>query len=326
VGDSVALAALVRSCALVCTFALMASRAYAQASPEAEALFREGKSLMEQGKFAEACAAFDESHKLEPNTSTLLNAADCRDKNRQYATAWAMFLEVQRLTRGVGDDAVRALNDVARDRAAKLEARLSRLTIEVPTAARLNGLTVMRNGTPIATAVWGRPMPIDGGTFEITVTAPGHITWSRTVVVDVEADTKSVEIPILEVAPPDESDSEETALEPAPQPRNLTLPIGFAAGAVVFLGVAGGFELSARSTYDDAVHEPDWDEQDRLWHSANTKRYLAEGFAVAGLAAGGVAVWMYMRSGREEPRTTAWRIAPAVQGDSVVFSLERSMR
>jgi len=45
--------------------------------------------------------------------------------------------------------------------------------------------------------------------------------------------------------------------------------------------------------------------RDSLYNSANTKRYVAEALAVSGLAAGGAAVWLYLRGdNRERDATT----------------------
>src|SRR5262245_8732714 len=73
--------------------------AWGQASPEAEALFRDGKRMMKDGKFAEACAAFEGSERVEHSIATVLSLADCREKNHQYASAWALFLQAESQTR-----------------------------------------------------------------------------------------------------------------------------------------------------------------------------------------------------------------------------------
>jgi hypothetical protein len=63
-------------------------RALAQpASVQAQSLFDDGQRLMQAGKLAEACAAFESSQKLDPAVITLLNLADCRERNHQLATA-----------------------------------------------------------------------------------------------------------------------------------------------------------------------------------------------------------------------------------------------
>src|SRR5215471_15410206 len=107
---------------------LVAFAGVARAQPsgaQAEALFREGKDLMAKGKVAEACAAFDASQKLEPEVTTLLNLAACREKNDQLATAWGLFLEAERQTRTSSDPPTQQLHQVATSHASKLEPRLS---------------------------------------------------------------------------------------------------------------------------------------------------------------------------------------------------------
>ena len=54
---------------------------------------------------------------------------------------------------------------------------------------------------------------------------------------------------------------------------------------------------------DDAKAEMvDQSRRDSLEDSANHKRYLAQGFGVAGIAAAGVAVWLFVRQPSEQPR------------------------
>jgi tetratricopeptide (TPR) repeat protein len=128
--------------------ALVASsvRAFAQpAGAQAEVLFRQGRELMAAGKLAEACAAFEESQKLEAATTTLLNLANCRELNGQLATAWGLFLDAMRQTRGASDDATQKLHDAAKNHADKLEPRVSKLTIKVPAEDQNGRLEILRN-------------------------------------------------------------------------------------------------------------------------------------------------------------------------------------
>src|SRR5262245_58467283 len=69
--------------------------------------------------------------------------------------------------------------------------------------------------------------------------------------------------------------------------RTASVIVG--ASAALLTGGALGFELLARSTYRDS-QAATGDEQLSLWHSANTKRYIADGFVLTSLAAAGVAV------------------------------------
>src|SRR5215470_5226530 len=139
---------------------LVAHAASADSSAaKAEALFRQGRDLMASGKLAEACAAFDASQKLASATTTLFNQADCREKAGQLATAWGLFVEAERQTRGATDAAGVKLHDVAQTRSTKLEARLSKLTVHV--AQPIANLAVLRDGVAIDAAEWNRPLPID---------------------------------------------------------------------------------------------------------------------------------------------------------------------
>ena len=84
--------------AIAIVVVMWSSAAFAQpASAQAEVLFRQGRDLMAAGKVAEACSAFDESQRLEPEITTLLNVAACREKLGQLATAWGLFLDAARV-------------------------------------------------------------------------------------------------------------------------------------------------------------------------------------------------------------------------------------
>src|SRR5512140_835685 len=126
---------------------------------QAEALFRQGKDLIAHGKIAEACAAFDASQKLDPTIATVLNQAACREKNGQLATAWGLFLDAERQSRTATDEATRQLHKVATDHAAKLEPRLSTLTINIPVENRVGGLEILRNNEPVDPGAWNKALP-----------------------------------------------------------------------------------------------------------------------------------------------------------------------
>src|SRR5579883_326916 len=67
--------------------------ATAEDKATAEALFNEGKRLMNERKFGEACPKFLASQKLDPGVGTQLNLAVCYEANGQTASAWATFKE-----------------------------------------------------------------------------------------------------------------------------------------------------------------------------------------------------------------------------------------
>lgn len=272
-----------------------AGLAHAQpAGAQAEVLFRQGITLKDEGKFGEACAAFDASAKLEPAITTLLNRADCREQNGQLATAWGLFLDAERQTRAATDPPTQQLHLVAIEHAAKLEPRLSRLTVKVPDDSQIPQLEILRGAVPVDVGAWNHPLPVDGGNYTITARAPGYEPWHTTIEVAPEGDTQEVVVPTLERAP----------IVPDPVPRRRAkLPFVLGGAAVALLGSSVALGLSADGTYGDAKREPDDARQRSLWHTANTKRYVAEGLAIGGLACAGLAVWRYLRHGTVESRS-----------------------
>jgi hypothetical protein len=97
------------------------------------------------------------------------------------------------------------------------------------------------------------------------------------------------------------------------------VPIAIGAGAIVLGGIAIGLEISAHHTYDAAKLEADDTKQASLWHSANTKQYIAQGLGVAALGAAGVAVWLFVRGG--SPETSGIALAPLVSSDQIGLAI-----
>lgn len=306
-------------------------RAWAQpAAAQAEVLFNEGRAQMDGGKVAEACALFASSQKLAPAVTTLLNLANCREKNGQLATAWGLFVEAERQTRSNTDAATAKYHAIALERVQRLEPRISKLTISVPTDMRVDRLEILRDGEPVDEPIWNRSLPVDGGTYVISARAPGLAEWSTSITVAVEGDTKTVDIPKLQgLAPVPDQKPKPTTPAAAEQPNGSSppskvVPIAVGGGAAAALGIAIGLELSARSTYAKSAPavEPDPAKQDDYWQSANRKRYLAQGFAIAGIAGAGVAVWLHLRTNKTDVSTqTSVRVEPVVGPDVIGISL-----
>jgi hypothetical protein len=171
----------------------MPSWAHAQ-SVEAEVLFREGKKLIAEGKIAQGCDKLDASARIESTPGTLLNLADCREKNGQTATAWAAFQKAASAAKLAGDSE-RA--GEAHRREKLLEAQLSYLTINTLAAMKLPDLSIRRNGTSVDTALWNQALPVDPGDYEIAGEAAGHERWAKKIHVDPGGAKVVVEVPAL---------------------------------------------------------------------------------------------------------------------------------
>lgn len=159
----------------------------------AQALFDEGRELMQNGLPSEACPRFEESNRLEPGLGTRFHLATCYEALGKLASAHALFLEVAAEAKQRGQD---ERERVARQKAQALEPRLSRLTVEVPFSSSPE-LRIERDGTPIGSAQWGLAVPVDPGRHRVSASAPGRSPWSTEVSVAAEGAFTRVEVPPL---------------------------------------------------------------------------------------------------------------------------------
>jgi hypothetical protein len=238
------------------------------ASPAAEALFEEGRRLLEDGHTDEACMKFAESLAQDASSGILLNLALCHETQGRVATAWAEYRAAARLSRTQGrPDRAKA----AEERARLLEPRLPRLTLTLERATP--GLKVTIDGVAIGEGALGVAVPIDPGVHLVTVDAPGHLTWTTTLTIE-GAVLQTLQIPALEPEPPRPTPrptpspaSAVSLLRVAPLPtaphpaaaREETpgrsrLVAGLIVGGagVAALGIGVGFGLSSLASYESA--------------------------------------------------------------------------
>jgi hypothetical protein len=332
---------------------LHADEAGAQDKKAAEALFREGRALLGRGQIDAACDKLAQSQTLEPSGGTLMNLADCHEKQGKTATAFGEFLAAEELSKRDGRNARAA---EAKRRAAALESRLSRLTILVPQT--VPGLEVRRNDQLLRGDQLGVAVPVDPGSHRVTATAPGYEPAALDVTLGARADAQTVTLPELQ---PQTSSGAPTPSAPAPAPETTattpeqstlvpwkvpepSLPvippdadesarttIGWAAaGSGIALAGAGGvfylLSLSAneraergcpvQGRYDCS------DEAIQAGEKRDTYATLATIGGVAGIAGIGVGAWLLLTSPSGEPSATppvasrAPRLVPAVAPQS----------
>ena len=298
--------------------ALAASDAAAQpATAQAEFLFREGRRLMQEGNIAAACEAFEGSFKKDASPSTLMNLADCREKNQQYASAWAHFVETARLSRL--NPSLEGLAKSAQERAAKVEARLSYLIINVPDDSRVEGLTITRDGVVIEAVEWNRDIPVDGGTYAIEAKAPAYEAWSTNVTVENASDKESVNVPRFREALGGSSVAGPQGEEPSGFTGKRKLALGLGVVGIAALGGGLAFELKSGSTYDDAKAAETNDERRELTDQANRERRFAIGAAAVGTAAIGAGVYLWISGSPERAPRTA--VVPLLGPDRATLTL-----
>lgn len=215
---------------------------------------------------AEACAKFAESQRLDPSSGTLLNLADCHEKEGKTASAWAEFLAAATLARGQHNEA-RATE--ATSRAQALKGRLSYLTIRG--REPVEGQQVRRGEIALEAASLGVPLPVDPGLHVIVVSAPGREMWSAQVQIAPDGDRKVIDLPPLRRVQPPPVASSSVPVAPAPAsstpqvpsapvavaPKttsSMRRPLGYTLGGAgaVALVIGGYFGLRALSTYEQA--------------------------------------------------------------------------
>jgi hypothetical protein len=314
-----------RALSLAIVSLLFCSTAHAQ-SAEAEALFRDGKRLIKQGKLAEGCDKIAASEKLESSVGTLLNLGDCREKQGQLASAWAAFKQAESLARRGGNDDKRMTE--ARKRSAALEPRLPSLEIDVP--RRAPGMTIKRGDDAVDPAAWNTAVPIDPGAYTIVVEAPGKRPWRTQVTVDVRGSRRAVvSVPVLEDAPAPVVEQRPTAGEPRqitveqPPPRRVVPTWSTTRGVAVAMLVVGAGAVGAGAYF--GVHARDLEDKSdarcpqtmcgdteglRLNASARTSANRANiAFGTAAVAAAGATVLWFL--GKPDAETV---VSPTVGG------------
>ena len=243
---------------LLLVLSSFAGTVHAQETSRAQALFDDGRRLMNEGRFPEACPKLAASQKLDPGAGTLMNLATCYEKNSQLASAWATFKEAAAASRSSGHPDWEA---AARGRADKLEPELARLSVIVA-KEQPPGLVVERDGRALDPAEWGTPIPIDGGLHTIRALAQGKKTWSTQVTIGGPRTQTSVTVPLLEsegagaaaaVGPPGSGSPSgaDTRVAEGGTQRLIGLVAGGA--GIAALGVGAFFGLKAQSTYSDAL-------------------------------------------------------------------------
>lgn len=214
--------------------------ARAQNKPLAEQLFKEGRAAAEAKRYDEACPKFAASQKADPAIGTLLNLADCYEKNNQLASAWTTFLEAVSFATRINRPDRR---QTAQERADKLEPRLVKLTI----LARASGIDVKFDGAP---AVLGTAFPVDPGKHTIEATAKGKKPFTTTVDISDKSKNPSVDIPPLEddTGGPKDPGVKEVPTDPPPDTATKSTWSTQKTLAVVSWGL-GGIALGAGAFY-----------------------------------------------------------------------------
>jgi tetratricopeptide (TPR) repeat protein len=230
---------------------------------KADALFKQGKKLMGERKFSEACDVFEEVMTLDPGIGAELNIARCYEEWGKLARAFRAYKQADKMAKDASDS-----------RAAKIEALIKqldptvpRLTMIFPPEADARSVTI--DGAPIEDIT--QPVLLDPGPHKVEYTTSSGGKKSKTIAIEkgeklgaklhdlppkVALDDAVDRPPPAPPGPPPPPSPPPTESTPsAPDPgRNFRLAAyGVGGAGVVAVGISSYLALSARSKYNDAL-------------------------------------------------------------------------
>jgi tetratricopeptide (TPR) repeat protein len=282
----------------------------------AEQLFKKGQRLLAEKRYAEACSAFEDSDRIDPEIGAKLNVARCYQEWGKLATAWRWYTDAEQMASKVGDKRTPKIHALIED----LDRDVPRLTLVLPPDAVTDHLVVQLDGVPLALGSLGDALRVDPGQHEVTIVIEGR---SRPRTVPVQRRDRAR----LALDVPTRSRTRRTAAseaEAVADPGRTRRLIGFgAAGAGgVAVGIAGIATLRARSDYEHALHghcngAPDMCDATGLsaTHSARHRANIATVVTLLGTAAVAGGLYLYFTT-PERPERHALYLAPAIGGDA----------
>jgi tetratricopeptide (TPR) repeat protein len=209
---------------------------------EAQAAFEEGQALMSKNAYAQACAKFAESQRLEQGIGTLLWLGECFEKSGKVASAFRAFEQAASLARLRGDDR----EALATSRSARLDPDVPRLTLH----SLRRDLRVRLNGVEWPLENLDVPERADPGEYSAIVTRDGvssRQTW-------VLARGQRVTIHLDRTDPSNVSGKVvEQPAAPSFWTARRYVGVGLVGGGLAAAGVGLGLGFSARGTYSDTA-------------------------------------------------------------------------
>jgi len=310
----------------------LTSAAHADKKDRADALFKQGKKLMAEKHYADACSAFEESFKLDPAVGAQLNLGKCYEEWGKLGRAFLAYQAAEKLAKDTKDDRLGDIHALVES----LDSQAPRLTIKLPKDAPAN-VVVTFDRTPVTT--FGEPFVVDPGPHTIEY-GVGAQKKQRIVPMDRGAesevtleltkgmtDAESGEGPAPTKAEPT-SRAAETS-EPARPGRSMRIGgIALGGAGVLAIGVSSVMTLSARGKYRDALDKYCGGMTDTcdsmgldITHDARSTANTATIIFAVGLAAvgGGVALYLLAPDGSSSSETDedeqARYLAPSITPD-----------
>lgn len=232
-----------------------AAPAYAD---KADVMFKKGKKLLAEKKYAEACAVFAEVDGMDPGVGAKLNVAKCFEEWGKLGTAWRWYSDAEKMAAEAADPRAAKIKELADE----LDVNVPRVTILVPKGADPDIVaTITLDGEPFEASRLGEEQRVDPGPHMIEFEVGGDKQRKMVPLERGGSSELTLEIPkgtgkkkpSLEEDEGDED--EEDAVPSAPRPGRTQRIIGLSlvGGGVAAGVVAGVLTLGARNKYRDAL-------------------------------------------------------------------------
>jgi hypothetical protein len=285
--------ATARSTAAAGAFFLLATLSSFAADAEptntalSEALFDQGRALMEGGHYDEACEKLAYSQRLDPAGGTILNLALCHEKQGRVATAWTEYREALGTARRDGREDRTAF---AEQHIVALEKQVPRISIAVASAA--TPLQLRLDGATLDRAAFGVAIPVDPGRHVLQASAVGREPWQRELVAR-PGDEINVTVPMLATAIPSEQTPPVASARSGRKTLGFTL-LGISGAAIVTGAVFGvlALDAGARSRSLCPSSPCSNDEGVQLSRNAGTDAWVANGALAGGIIAGAIGLYL----------------------------------
>lgn len=298
---------------LLCVLCGLAVPAHAD---RADQLFRKGKKLLAEKRYAEACNAFEESDKLDPGIGAKLNVAKCYQDWGKLATAWRWYRDAEAMATSTRDERARKIHALIEE----LDASVPRLTLKLPPDANIDGVVIKLDGLILERSDLGVERRVDPGPHQIETIINGA---GQTKLIPLERGSSSeitLDVP-TRTKPAAGGDLVATA-DPG-RARRLTGMVTGGGGGLALI-IAGIVTLRARDNYKyslathcqgatDMCDAIGLDTTQRARRRAN----IATVITVGGLAAVAGGLYLYVTAPRLPlGREHALYLTPQVGGDA----------
>ncbi|MEO6776864.1 MAG: tetratricopeptide repeat protein [Kofleriaceae bacterium] len=316
------------SLAAVLVVATLATPARAN---KADELFRQGKRLMAEKKFAEACPKLDASFKVDPEIGTELNIGRCYEEWGKLATAYRAYTDAHQRAADAKDPRTPKIQALI----AKLDPNVPRLVVRIPEGADHAGLRVTIDG--VAVADLSAPQLVDPGPKTIEYGLGSGPRTSRLVRIERGATAEiTLELAKPKAAPLPDKLAVTAPPPPAAKPASAPTSPGhgqrvagvvIAGAGVVTVGVSTYLALAARSNYDAALEANCMGMTNACnlqgltdTHAARSEANTATIIGGVGLAAIAAGIVVYVISPDPAAMTEhALYLAPAAGGTGLAF-------